>query len=198
MVTTVSALSMAPTVIASGSIEPSWLHVMGEIAGTLLLIELGFVLLIVALLMAGLAVAAWWVHRHVIPVIGRYTPQAQHYMGIAERSGDRIVGGLAEFHGRRQQVETALRVLFFGPAESRRVRREDELMVAEGYDRGELAPIGQNALDGFAPGELPVEPARRVAPATAPLRPPRTHPIQPLQASQGDQSDESGVGSGLL
>ena len=167
MVTTVTTVT-TPSVALASAVEPGWLHVLGQIAGTLLLLELGFVLLIVAALMVGLAIAAWWVHRHVIPVLGRYTPQAQRYMGIAERSGDRIVGGLAEFHGRREQIETALRVFIFGPAEAKRVQREDELMVAEAYDQGELAPVGQNTLDGFAPGELPIDPPQRIAPPEAP------------------------------
>jgi hypothetical protein len=108
-------------VIAS---EPEWLHTLGQIAGTVLLIELGFVLLIVAALVVGFAVAAWWVHRRVVPVVSEHAPQALDAMRKAQQGTDRVASGVAEFYGRRQQVETAIRVLLFGRGAAQRVRQD--------------------------------------------------------------------------
>lgn len=94
--------------------EPGWLHTLGQIAGTMLLIELLLALAIVCALMGGLAYAAWWLHRNVIPVVGHYGEQAQQVMGIAERSGERIVERVASFHGAQAGVFTGLRVFLFG------------------------------------------------------------------------------------
>jgi len=94
--------------------EPSWLRTAGQIAGTLLLVELLIALAVVCALMGGLAYAAWWLHRNVIPVVDQYGQQAQQVMSVAERSGERIVERVATFHGAQVGVLTGLRVFLFG------------------------------------------------------------------------------------
>jgi hypothetical protein len=94
--------------------EPAWLNTLGQIAGTMLLIELLLALVIICALMGGLAYAAWWLHRNVIPVVGHYGQQAQQVMDIAERGGERIVEQVASFRGAQAGVFTGLRVFFFG------------------------------------------------------------------------------------
>lgn len=100
--------------------EPSWLRTAGQIAGTLLLIELLIALVVVCALMGGLAYAAWWLHRNVIPVVGQYGQQAQQVMGVAERSGERIVERVATFHGAQVGVLAGLRVFLFGRPQPQR------------------------------------------------------------------------------
>jgi hypothetical protein len=100
--------------------SPLWLHTLGQIAGTLLLVELLLALAIVCALMGGLAYAAWWMHRNVIPVIDHYGQQAQQVMGVAERSGERIVGRVATFHGAQAGIFTGLRVFLFGRPQPQR------------------------------------------------------------------------------
>lgn len=94
--------------------SPRWLHVMGQIAGTMLLIELLIALVVVCALMGGLAYGAWWLHRNVIPVVNDYAEQAQGVMSKAERGGEAIVERVATFHGAQKGVLTGLRVFLFG------------------------------------------------------------------------------------
>ena len=66
--------------------EPEWLHTAGQIAGTLLLLELGLVLVVLAALMIVLVVAAVWLRQHVVPVLDEYAPKALEAMAIARNS----------------------------------------------------------------------------------------------------------------
>jgi len=94
--------------------EPTWLQTLGQMAGTLLLIELVLVLLVVCALMIALAYAAWWLRSHVIPVVDQYGGESQRLLAVAERSSDRVARGVAEFHGRREGIQTAIRSFIFG------------------------------------------------------------------------------------
>ncbi|HZC05802.1 MAG TPA: hypothetical protein VE338_09185 [Ktedonobacterales bacterium] len=94
--------------------SPLWLQTLGQIAGTLLLVELLLALAIVCALMGGLAFAAWWLHRNVIPVVNQYGEQAQHVMDVAGRNGERIVERVATFHGAQIGLFKGLRVFLFG------------------------------------------------------------------------------------
>lgn len=94
--------------------SPYWLHVLGQIAGTLLLVELLIALVIICALMGGLAYSAWWTHRNVLPVVNDYAEQAQDVMTRAERGGEAIVERVATFHGARKGVLTGVRVFLFG------------------------------------------------------------------------------------
>ena len=106
-------------VIAS---EPGWLHAAGQAAGTILLLELGLALFIILALMLVLAVSAWWVKGKVVPVLREYAPKAEKIMSTTQYGTDRVVRGIAEFYGRRQQIETGLRVLLFGKRAAEQVR----------------------------------------------------------------------------
>ncbi|HEX9035891.1 MAG TPA: hypothetical protein VF808_02775 [Ktedonobacterales bacterium] len=98
--------------VAPGPIEPGWLHTAGQIAGVLLMFELLLALLIFAALMFGLAYGMWWLSRNVVPVIGSYSEQAQHYIEIAESGTDRVAHGVATFHGARAGIAAGLRAFF--------------------------------------------------------------------------------------
>lgn len=95
--------------------EPTWLHIAGQIAGTLLLIELWLVLLIMCALMIGLWLAARWVRLHVVPVVDHYGDQARTAFAVAVRGGDRIVEGVAELHGREEAIRAAIATFLLGP-----------------------------------------------------------------------------------
>lgn len=112
------ATTSALAIVAATS--PAWLHTLGQIAGTFLLIDVLIALTLVCALMVGLAVAAWWLHRNVIPVVSHYGEQAQHVMGIAERGGEAIVEKVATFHGARAGVLTGLRAFVFGQSPEQR------------------------------------------------------------------------------
>ena len=94
--------------------DAGWLHTLGQISGVILLLEFGLVLVLLCGLMVLLAVSAWWVRRHVVPVAQEYGPRARDAMAFAETGSDRVVNGIAEFYGRRQAVQTGIRVLLFG------------------------------------------------------------------------------------
>jgi hypothetical protein len=100
--------------------EPQWLHTLGQIAGTLLMVELGFVLLLVCVIVGALAYGSWWLHRHVIPVLDQYGGRAQQYMGVAIQGSDRVISGVAEFHSRWEALATGARVMIFGTRGARR------------------------------------------------------------------------------
>lgn len=100
--------------ISAFAAEPGWLHTLGQIAGTMLLIELLVALAIVCALMGGLAYVAWWTHRNVLPVVNAYGLKAQDVLRRTEQSGERIVGQVATFHGAQVGLFTGLRVFFFG------------------------------------------------------------------------------------
>ncbi|MDE3229357.1 MAG: hypothetical protein KGO05_05715 [Chloroflexota bacterium] len=100
--------------LAAFATEPGWLHTLGQIAGVTLVAELLLALTIVCALMAGLAYAAWWVHRNVLPVVDAYSERAQEALRRADSAGERIVGQVATFHGAQVGVMTGLRVLLFG------------------------------------------------------------------------------------
>jgi hypothetical protein len=121
-------------------IDPPWLHTMGQIAGTLLLVELLLALAIVCALMGGLAYAAWWLHRNVIPVVDQYGQQAQQVMGVAGRSGERIVERVATFHGAQVGIFTGLRVFLFGRPQPQREVVPLAAEPAQTFDRPDQGP----------------------------------------------------------
>lgn len=100
--------------------EPQWLHTIGQIAGTMLMLELCFVLLLVCVIMGALAYGSWWLHHNVIPILDEYGGKAQQYMGVAVQGSERVVSGVAEFHGRWEAIATGARVMLFGTRNAKR------------------------------------------------------------------------------
>lgn len=100
--------------------EPQWLRTLGDIAGTLLLLELCFVLLLVCVIVGALAYGSWWLHHNVIPILDQYGGKAQQYMDLTIQGSQRVVTGVAEFHGRWEAIATGARVMFFGTRNAKR------------------------------------------------------------------------------
>jgi hypothetical protein len=100
--------------------EPQWLQTLGQMAGTLLMLELCFILLLVCVIVGALAYASWWLHSTVIPVLDEYGGRAQQYMGVAVQGSDRVMSGVAEFHGRWEAIATGARVMIFGTRDAGR------------------------------------------------------------------------------
>jgi hypothetical protein len=94
--------------------EPDWLHTLGQMASTLLLIELVLVLLVVCTLMIALLIGARWLRSHVVPIVDQYGGEAQRILGVTQRGTDRVVQGVAEFHGRREGIQATIRAFIFG------------------------------------------------------------------------------------
>lgn len=136
------------TVIAS---EPGWLRAAGQAAGTILLVELGLVLIIVAALTAGIAFAMWWLRKHVSPVLSQYAPKAEQAMSVAQKSSERVVNGVAEFYGRRQQVRTTIRVLLFGRQAAQRVHDTELNQVASDLQLMSIPEETPGPENGFTP-----------------------------------------------
>ena len=128
--------------------EPGWLHTLGQIAGVLLLLELGLALLIVAALMVGLAVGAHWVHVHVVPPLREYAPKAEQAMTAAQRGTERAVQGIAVFFGWRQRIETTVRVLLFGRGAARRVYEEAAIRASSDLQQIDSAAELARERDG--------------------------------------------------
>jgi hypothetical protein len=141
--------------------EAPWLHTLGQIAGVILVIELSLALVVTAALMLGLAFGARWLHTHAIPPLREYLPRAQEAMSVTEQGSDTLVKGVAEFYGRRQAVETGLRVLLFGKGDVQQVREEQEIYAEETLLRIESPtnipeePGGNGVAPGAALNEQP-------------------------------------------
>ncbi|MGZ3673675.1 MAG: hypothetical protein ACXVCO_05150 [Ktedonobacterales bacterium] len=161
-------------VIASES--PAWLHTLGEIAGTILVIELSVALLIVAALAIGIAYGVNWVRQRVIPIVDQNAPRILDAMRVAEESSDKVVQGVAEFYGRRQAIQTGLRVLLFGRAAAERVREESAIQAAADLQAMSADETTIGPEDGFTPPPRALPPAEAYGPAgrrdlAAPARP---------------------------
>ncbi|HEU5438188.1 MAG TPA: hypothetical protein VFU88_02765 [Ktedonobacterales bacterium] len=137
--------------IAEAVAEPAWLHTAGQIAGVLLLLELGLVLIIVAALMVGMAFGARWLHLHVVPVLREYTPKAQQAMTVARTSTDKAVTGIAEFYGWRQRITTTVRVLLFGRGAAKRVYEEAAIQASSELKIMDSSAEVTGPDTGFAP-----------------------------------------------
>jgi hypothetical protein len=136
------------------AVEPPWLHTLGQISGVILVIELSLALIITCAFMIGLAIGARWLHVHAIPPLREYLPRAQQAMTVTERSSDTVVNGIAEFYGRRQAVQTGLRVLLFGKGDVENYREEQQIYAdeellriepPENLESLELPPAGAGA-----------------------------------------------------
>jgi hypothetical protein len=133
------------------AVEPPWLHTLGQISGVILVIELSLALIITCAFMIGLAIGARWLHVHVIPPLREYLPRAQEAMSVTERSSDTVVNGIAEFYGRRQAVQTGLRVLLFGKGDVETFREEQQIYADEELLRIE-PPATLSSLETPGPG----------------------------------------------
>lgn len=128
--------------------EPTWLHTLGQMAGTLLLIELVLVLLLVCALMIAVAIAAWWLRSHVVPIVDQYGGEAQRLLGVAQRGTERVAYGVAEFHGRWEGIQTTIRAFIFGRnAAARPPARPDAAFLETA-----LPTAGQGIPDGLVAG----------------------------------------------
>ena len=150
--------------------EPTWLHTLGQIAGTLLLIELVLVLLVVCALMIAIAIATWWVRSHLIPIVDQYGGEAQRLLGVAERGSDRVAHGVAEFHGRWEGVQATIRGFIFGRRvtalppgtgtmasdETLDAPRSDTSALPAPDDMADDAPVASIEANGHTPPIPPV------------------------------------------
>ncbi len=143
--------------MAIASESPAWLHTLGQIAGTILVIELSIALLIVAALSVGIALGIRWLRQNVTPVVSQNTPRIISAMTVAQQSSDKVVKGVAEFYGRRQAVQTGLRVLLFGSGAAERVREESAIKVAADLQSMSADEDSIGPEDAFTPqpGRLP-------------------------------------------
>ncbi len=135
--------------------EAPWLHTLGQIAGVILVLELTFALIITCAFMVALAFGARWLHMHAIPPLREYLPRAEQAMTVTQHGSDSLVHGIAEFYGRRQAVETGLRVLLFGKNDAESFREEQRIYADEALQRIE-PPAGGVPLPGtdVPPGQI--------------------------------------------
>ncbi len=127
---------------------PSPIDGLASAAGTLLTIELFFIIVLLATLMVLLAVGFKWLHDHVIPLLAQYLPYAKGALGTTDRLSGQFVDMLAAIYGRRKGVEEAVRsfVDSLGP------------LVSGIFTTPEAAatpPPGTPAADGAAPTDAP-------------------------------------------
>jgi hypothetical protein len=160
-------MAIASAASSAGAPPPGWLDTLGKIAGVILGIELLVVLLIVCALMVGLAFALHWVQVHVLPVIQQNAPKVQRAMDLTEKSTDRVVHRVAEFYGRRQAVETGMRVLLFGKKAARRVHDESLIRASGDLQLMETDASFSAGSDDSTPPSAPAGSAADRSEATA-------------------------------
>jgi hypothetical protein len=153
---------------SAGAPPPEWLDTLGKIAGVILGLELLVVVLIICGLMVGLAIAMSWVHQHVVPLARENAPKVLRAMDLTEQNTNRVVRGVAEFYGRRQAVQTGLRVLLFGRQSAKRAR--DEALIQAASDL-QLMEIDASATPAPETGLTPRMAAERAGPPFALRRP---------------------------
>jgi hypothetical protein len=149
------------------AVEPPWLHTLGQISGVILVIELSLALVIACAFMIGLAIGARWLHVHALPPLREYLPRAQEAMSVTEHSSDTVVNGIAEFYGRRQAVQTGLRVLLFGRGDVQTFREEQQIYADEELQRIE-PPENLSSLE-LSPADTGATPQGGNALATGPI-----------------------------
>ncbi|HLZ24755.1 MAG TPA: hypothetical protein VKQ30_21765 [Ktedonobacterales bacterium] len=173
-------------VIASA--EPGWLHAAGQAAGSILLLELFVALVVILALMVVLAVSAWWVKNKVVPILREYAPKAERVMSTTQQGTDRVVRSVAEFYGRRQQIETGIRVLLFGRGAARQVH--ENALVQATADLEMMTP----AQEGPGP-DIAWSPSQRASvreiysAAGRPSTPAAIEPPAPRSVSASDGSE---------
>lgn len=140
---------------SAGAPPPDWLDTLGKIAGVLLTLELLVMLVVLLALMAGMAFGARWVHMHVVPVLREQRPKLQKAMEVADTNADRVVQGVAEFYGRRQAVETGLRVFLFGRKQARAVRDAATTRAAADIQLIDASAATERSLTGPEGGFTP-------------------------------------------
>jgi hypothetical protein len=90
-------------------------------------------------------------------------------MTVAQQSSDKVVKGVAEFYGRRQAVQTGLRVLLFGSGAAERVREESAIKAAADLQSMSADEDSIGPEDGFTPQPQPGQlPARNTPPPSRP------------------------------
>jgi hypothetical protein len=136
------------------SVEPQWLHTIGQIAGTLLVLELLVVLLVVLVLAGVLAYGLWWLRSHVVPVLDQYGSQARQIMEKTTQGTDRVMRTVAEVHGRKEAAQTILRVLLFG----RPAARQEPVAPHGPAPQSDRQATGDTQAAGFAPRDVPEPP----------------------------------------
>lgn len=191
-------------VIASES--PAWLHTLGQIAGTILVVELSIALLIVAALAVGIAYGIYWLRQRVMPILSENAPRVLNAMNVAQQGSEKVVKGVAEFYGRRQAVQTGLRVLLFGRGAAERVREESAIQVATDLQSMSADEDSIGPEDGFTPqpGRLPARAASSQAgqrDAAPPARPrgravERRAAREPHDTHDGDRHDLTPLANG--
>lgn len=140
--------------MARHTAEPGWLHTIGQIAGTLLTLELLAALFVILVIAVALAAAAWYLQNKVMPTVNEYTAKANQVMHTAEQSTTRVIQGVAEFHGRTRSIETIIRVLLFG-----RKGAENLPLVPVGTaQQGVRVVRGMSSIEGAAPQDLATNP----------------------------------------
>lgn len=135
--------------------EPAWLHTAGQAAGTVLLLELFVALFIILVLMVVLAVGVTWVKSKIVPPLREYAPRAEQIMTTTQNGTDRVVHGVAEFYGRRQQIETGIRVLLFGRGAARRVHEDALVQASNDLELMTPAQEGPGPENGWTPHPRP-------------------------------------------
>jgi hypothetical protein len=88
---------------------PTPIDGLASAAGTLLIIELFFIIVLLAALMVGLALGLKWVHDHLIPLLRQYLPYATGALGTTDRLAGQFVDMMATIYGRRKGIEEAVR-----------------------------------------------------------------------------------------
>lgn len=134
--------------------NPQWLHTIGQIAGTFLVIELLAILFVILIIAVALAAASWYLKNRVMPIVNEYSAKATQAMQTADRGTARVAQGVAELHGRARSVETIIRVLLFG-----RKGAEGLPAVPVGTaQQGARVVQGMGGVEGYAPQDMPVNP----------------------------------------
>jgi len=92
--------------------QPSPLDGIASAAAIILILEVGIVILLVAVLMVLLAFGINWLYKHTIPPVRTTIPRVKDALNVVDRSTGRVIDLVAEVYGHRQAVESGISTFF--------------------------------------------------------------------------------------
>jgi hypothetical protein len=91
--------------------EIGWLEAAGQAAGVVLIIELMLLILVTAVLVAGIAYALYYIHNKVVPLLTRLAPAVEQRLQATDRTSAKVAERVIDLHARTEAVKATMRTL---------------------------------------------------------------------------------------
>jgi hypothetical protein len=129
--------------------EPAWLQAAGQAAGVVLIIELMLLIFITAILVFAVAMALYYVHNKVVPLLTRVAPAVEQRLQATDRGSAKFAERVIDIHARTVGIKEGVRAFI-------RPNGHQELPAGQDGARAQLegyTPDGQRRLPGRGNGQ---------------------------------------------